>query len=268
MELKDGVKEFWDEASCGEKLLLENTNKIGYLKQSAERYALEPIIESFAEFDKFSGKNTLEIGVGLGADHQRYAESGALLSGIDLTNRAVEHTLTRLSYFGLESDLRVGDAENIDFRDNTFDLVYSWGVIHHSPNTPEAVSEIFRILKPGGRAKIMIYHKWSIVGFMLWFRYGLLALNPRLSLADVYSQQLESPGTKAYSISEAYALFDDYSDVRITTLLTHADLLTSQAGQRHEGFLLTLARKIWPRRFLKFAFSRAGLFMLIDARKG
>ena len=97
MELKDGVKEFWDEASCGEKLLLENTNKIGYLKQSAERYALEPIIESFAEFDKSSGKITLEIGVGLGADHQRYAESGALLSGIDLTNRPVELTRSRLS---------------------------------------------------------------------------------------------------------------------------------------------------------------------------
>jgi ubiquinone/menaquinone biosynthesis C-methylase UbiE len=138
-----------DEASCGEKLLLENTDKIGYRKQSAERYALEPIIDSFVEFDKFSGKVTLEISVGLWTDHQWFAESGALLLGIDLTNRAVEHIRTRLSYFGLESYLCVGGAENIDFRDNTFDLVYSLGVIHHSPNTPEVVYEIFRFLKLG-----------------------------------------------------------------------------------------------------------------------
>ena len=113
----------------------------------------------------------------------------------------------------------------------------------------------------------MINHNWSIVGLMLWFRYRLLGLNPRLSLSDVYSQQLESPGTKAYSIIEAHPFFDDFSDVRITTLLTHANLLTLRAGQKHEGFLLNLARKIWPRKFLKFAFSRVGLFMLINARK-
>ena len=202
MDIKDSVKKFWDEWSCGEKKLLESTDRIGYLKQSVYRYALEPIIESFAEFDKFSGMTILEIGVGLGAVHQRYAESDALLSGIDLTKRAIEHTRNRLNYFGLESDLRVGDAENIDFPDNTFDLVYSWGVIHHSPNTAKVASEIFRILKPGGQAKIMIYHKWSIVGFMLWFRYGFLALKPRLSLADVYSQQLESPGTKPIQLKK------------------------------------------------------------------
>ena len=261
MNMKDEVTSFWNDASCGETLLLEQVDKEGYELQSLERYTLEPEIESFAEFDRFAGKRVFEIGVGLGADHQRFAENGALLTGIDLTERAVEHTRKRFDYAGLKSDVRVADAEKLEVDDDSCDLVYSWGVIHHSPDTPQIINEIFRILKTGGRAKIMIYHKWSVVGLMLWLRYGLLAFRPQLSLSDIYSQQLESPGTKAYE------LFSQFANVKITTLLTHADLLTSGAGQRHKGFLLTLARKVWPRWLLKTLFNRYGLFMLIEARK-
>lgn len=120
----------------------------------------------------------LEIRVGLGADHQRFAEAGAELWGIDLTERAVEHTYKRMSCFGLSSYLAVGDAEALDFPENTFDRIYSWGVLHHSPDTPKAVSEALRVLRPGGRGSIMIYNKWSMVGVMLWLRYALLGLRP------------------------------------------------------------------------------------------
>jgi ubiquinone/menaquinone biosynthesis C-methylase UbiE len=102
--------------------------------------------------------------VGLGADHQRFAEVGADLYGIDLTERAVEHTRRRLAMFGLASHLFVGDAEALSFPDGYFDVVYSWGVLHHTPDTPKAVSEMYRVLKPGGTARIMLYHKWSLVG--------------------------------------------------------------------------------------------------------
>ena len=113
----------------------------------------------------------------------------------------------------------------------------------------------------------MINHKWSIVGFMLWFRYGLLRLKFNLSTEEIYSQYLESYGTKAYSVSEGYQLFSSYKDVSITTVLTHGDLLSSVAGQRHHGILFTFARKIWPRKFIRKYLSSFGLFMLIDARK-
>jgi len=209
----------------------------------------------------------LEIGVGLGADHQRFAEAGAELWGIDLTERAVEHTRRRLAAFGLSSTIAVGDAEALDFPDESFDQVYSWGVLHHSPNTPKAIAEVWRVLKPGGRANIMIYHKWSMVGLMLWGRYALIGLRPWLSLTEVYARYLESPGTKAYSISEARKLFSAFKEVRIKTVLTHGDLLESGAGQRHQGVLLTLARKLWPRRLIQRFFPHAGLFMLIDAEK-
>lgn len=113
----------------------------------------------------------------------------------------------------------------------------------------------------------MIYHKWSMVGIMLWLRYALLALRPWQTLADIYSRHLESPGTKAYSVAEAEMLFSAFDKVTIQTVLTHGDLLESGAGQRHQGGVLTLARKIWPRRLIKRFFPGMGLFMLIDARK-
>lgn len=266
-QAKQHVHDFWNHASCGEELYLSDRDREGYAAQATARYTLEPYILEFASFSQASGLRVLEIGVGLGADHQRFAEAGAVLSGIDLTERAVEHSRRRLAAFDLTSDLAVGDAENLAFSDEIFDVVYSWGVLHHSPDTPRAVAEVWRVLKRGGHAKIMIYHKWSMIGFMLWLRYALLAFKPWMTLSEVYSRYLESPGTKAYSVSEARKLFAAFGEVKIQTVLTHGDLLESDAGQRHQGRLLDLARKFWPRWFIRRVLPNAGLFMLIEARK-
>lgn len=264
---KDSVRDFWDAASCGERLYLPGTEAAGYAAQSRRRYELEPYILDFADFDRARGKRVLEIGVGLGADHQRFAEAGALLHGIDLTARAIENTRRRLELNGLASTLAVGDAENLDFPDRSFDIVYSWGVLHHSPDTPRAIREVLRVLRPGGQARIMIYHTWSMVGLMLWVRYGLMRLRPWTSMRAIYARHLESPGTKAYTIAEAAKLMRGFEDVRIRTVLTHGDLLTSEAGQRHRGIALKLAKVIWPRWIIRSLFPRAGLFMLIAAAR-
>ena len=264
---KKAVEQFWDKASCGEDLYLQNQQRDGYLEHARLRYELEPVIEEFAEFSAAAGKQVLEIGVGLGADHQRFAQAGAHLTGIDLTARAVTHTRRRLAMFGFNSALSIGDAENLEFPSDAFDLVYSWGVLHHSPNTPRAVSEVHRVLRPGGVAKVMIYHKWSLVGYMLWIRYALLRLRPWMTLTEIYARYLESPGTKAYSAGEAKRIFASFADVQIRTWLTHADLLESAAGQRHGGAILSLGRRILPRRLLRRCAGSHGLFMLIQAVK-
>lgn len=264
---KQQVHDFWNEASCGENLYLLGLDREAYETQARKRYELEPYILEFAGFDSTKAMQVLEIGVGLGADHQRYAQAGADLYGIDLTERAVEHTQRRLATFELSSQLAVGDAEQLDFPDEYFDRVYSWGVLHHSPNTSKAVAEVYRVLNQGGTARVMIYHKWSLVGLMLWIRYALLGLRPWSSLTQIYESYLESPGTKAYSVAEAQRLFSAFSEVKIHTVLTHGDLLESDAGQRHQGRLLWAVRKIWPRAFLKRFFPTLGLFMLIEARR-
>lgn len=265
---KEGVRAFWEEAACGERLYLSGRDRTDFAAQAQARYRLEPYIPGFAKFAEARGKRVLEIGVGLGADHQGFAEAGADLFGIDLTERAVDFTRARLAAFGLRSTLSTGDAERLSFPNDHFDIVYTWGVIHHSPDTPKAISEIHRVLQPGGVARIMIYHTYSLIGLMLWVRYGLMRLRPWRSLADIYANHLESPGTKAYSRSEARRLFEGWANVQIDTVLTHGDLLEGQAGQRHEGAVLNFARRVWPRALLRRLFPKAGLFMLIEARKG
>lgn len=265
---KMAVKDFWNENSCGEVLYLKGEDEMEAFKhQSSIRYQLEPYILTFADFLSAANKDVLEIGVGLGADHQKFAEAGARLTGIDLTDKAIAHTKRRFSIFGLNSELNVVDAENLPFANESFDIVYSWGVIHHSPDTPKVVKEIFRVLKQGGEARIMIYHTKSIVGYMLWLRYGLLRLKPFITLSKIYDQYLESPGTKAYTVREAQQMFHQFSKVHISTTLTHADLLTSDAGQRHRGKLLLIAKKLFPRAIIKALLPGHGLFMMIKATK-
>ncbi len=264
---KKKVFEFWNNASCGEEMYLRGNNKEDYQAHSEFRYSLEPYIYDFANFNSYYDKKVLEIGIGLGADHQYFAEAGAELYGIDLTERAVIHTKHRLSCFNLKSKIEKSDAENLSFSDESFDLVYSWGVIHHSPNTQKCVDEIWRVLKDGGSAKVMIYHKWSMVGFMLWLRYAILNLKPWRSLNYIYANYLESPGTKTYTTKEAEKMFSKFNIVQVKTVLSHSDLISSDSGQRHRGILLNIAKKIWPRELIKFLLPWAGLYMLIKVQK-
>lgn len=261
------VHDFWNAAACGEDLYLQSTDQAGYLAQMKARYALEPFIKPFAQAERTNARDVLEIGVGLGADHQLFAESGAKLTGVDLTERAIEHVKRRFKLFGLRSHLQTANAECLPFADNSFDVVYSWGVLHHSPDTPAAIREVWRVLRSGGEARVMIYHKHSLVGYMLWARYALLAGKPWRGLNQIYAEHLESPGTKAYTIDEARSLFSMFEQVQIKTVLTHGDLLSSGAGQRHRSPLLSVAKRLWPRRLLRAALPSAGLFMLIEAKK-
>ena len=265
---KKKVHDFWNKSSCGEDLYLINESKNGYNQQSNSRYKLEgDLIFPFAEFDKYRGKKVLEIGIGLGSDQQKFAESGANLFGIDLTEKAVNHAIKRFSLFDLRSNISIGDSDFLKFKDEEFDLVYSWGTLHHNPDTSRSVSEVYRVLKKGGQAKIMIYHKWSIVGYMLWVRYGLLRLKPLRTLDYIYSNFLESLGTKAYSRKQAKELFSSFKSIDIETPLTHADLLESNVGQRHRGLILTFVKIVFPRLLIRLVMPSSGLYMLIKLRK-
>lgn len=267
MSDQEQVKQFWERAACGEELLLTAQDLDGFLSQADERYRLEPYIERFADFDAWHDRDVLEIGLGLGADHERFAQAGARMTGIDLTARAVSFTRTRLALRGLASTLRQGDAESLPYPDDSFDLVYSWGVIHHTPDTIRAAGEILRVLRPGGEFRVMVYHSWSLVGLMLWLRYALLRGRPFTTLKTIYARHLESPGTKAYNRHDGAGLFPGAEYVKVNVELTHGDLLESGAGQRHEGGLLNFARRVWPRWLLRQVAVSFGLFMLISGRK-
>jgi len=130
------------------------------------------ILENFLPYEHISGKQVLEIGCGAGLVSLHLAQSGAKLTAIDITSTAVELTKKRFDIYGAQGNIRQVDAERIDLPDSSMDYVVSWGVIHHSGNTDKIVQEIFRILKPGGKAYLMVYNKNSL-RYQVYCRFWL-----------------------------------------------------------------------------------------------
>jgi SAM-dependent methyltransferase len=160
---KDRVREFWNENPCGAKFVegVELGSREFFDRIEAHRYATEWHIPQVARFEAWRDRDVLEIGCGLGSDAVQFARAGARYTGVDLTPRSVELVTRRFALYGLEGAARVADAERLPFADESFDLVYSHGVLHHTPDTQRAFDEIHRVLRPGGTAMVMLYHRNS-----------------------------------------------------------------------------------------------------------
>jgi SAM-dependent methyltransferase len=236
--LKQNVMDFWNREACGERY---------GDAQDRLRYELEPEIVPFADFSSTAGLKVLEVGVGMGSDSVRFAAAGAVLTGIDLTQRAVDITRRRLSLNRLSADIRVADAEELPFADASFDVVYSWGVLHHTPNTRRALSEACRVLVPGGRLKAMLYHRWSWVAFAAWVRFGLLRGRLTYSLRDAVAC-IESPGTQAFTESEIREMLPGIREMSVAPHLTSWDRkyfpgVSSIGGDKLGWYLLVSGTK-------------------------
>ncbi len=116
----------------------------------------------FVDFDAVQGKRVLEVGCGSGFAVQLFAEAGADTTARDLTDWAIETTRARLAAFGLAADVAQGDGEKLEFPDGSFDLVFSWGVVHHSTDMDRALRELVRVLRPAGELVLMVYHRRSL----------------------------------------------------------------------------------------------------------
>jgi ubiquinone/menaquinone biosynthesis C-methylase UbiE len=121
-----------------------------FARIEAYRYAEQPWMHDTFGFERFGGARVLEVGVGLGTDHLQFARAGARMTGIDLTPRSIDLTRRRFTQEGLGTDLRLMDATALEFPDDSFDVVYSFGVLHHTSSLERAVAEIRRVLRPGG----------------------------------------------------------------------------------------------------------------------
>lgn len=251
-ELKERVRAFWQEHPCGTKFAdAPPGSRRFYELVEAHRYDKEWHIPIAAGFDQTKNLRVLEIGCGLGTDGAQFAKAGADYTGIDLTEAAVELAQKRFELFNLPGTFQVADAEGLDFPDNTFDLVYSHGVLHHTPNTAGAIKEVHRVLKPGGRAMVMLYHRNSYnyrVNISMLRRGGVHLLRWKggvkfvhmltgeseealrehaarlksereyLSSEEFLSQNTDGAGNplaRVYSKSEALELFRDYSKVEL-----------------------------------------------------
>jgi ubiquinone/menaquinone biosynthesis C-methylase UbiE len=259
--LKEEVRDFWNADPCGSRYLGDRAD---FEAHARARYALEPYIHEFAGFAQASGRRVLEVGVGMGADYLEWLKAGALATGVDLSSASLERAQRRCELAGCTPDLRVSDAERLPFADDTFDIVYSYGVMHHSPDPPQCIREALRVLKPGGALRIMIYHHPSLTGFMLWLRYGFLRGE---SLRQSVHDHLESPGTKSYTQEEARAMLQGFEQIDFRQAFSPGDLLLNAPSQRFQGWVYRLIWRLYPRFFVRRFGAKLGLFLLISARK-
>lgn len=265
--LKDAVRSHWQNETCGTRDVAPEDRRRFFDEIERQRYEWEPYIKTFARFHEGRGRKVLEVGVGAGTDFINWVRGGADATGVDLTEQGVALARERLALEGLQAEVRVADAENLPFPDESFDLVYSWGVLHHSPNTARAVREVHRVLRKGGTARVMVYHYPSWVCFMVWGVHSVAKGRPWESPREAVFQHLESPGTKVYTVPEARELFRDFSRVDVRPQLGHGDLLLMPPSSKYKSWKHELMWKLYPRWAVKLTGDRLGTALLIEATK-
>lgn len=274
-DLKESVRQYWEQEPCNTRYA-DQSDRLRFFKELEHaRYQYEPNILELAQFDQAKGLQVLEIGVGAGIDFCNWVRNGAIATGIDLTEHGLQLTKEHLDLEGFSPStykLMTADAENLPFAEGSFDVVYSYGVLHHSPDTATAFKNAFRVLKPGGKFKAMIYHSPSWCALNLWLYYALLRLKPWKSFKRVIFENLESPGTKVYTVKEARALTlsAGFTDCKIKLFLDAGDRMNLKLGPKYENNrLVKLAQKLYPSRLIELLDSKArlGTTMHIEAVK-
>lgn len=166
----DNVEGFWDGNVCGAHFInpsVERQTSEFFEAYRNFRYQKEHHLNDLIDWESAKGKSVLEIGLGLGADSTRWAEHAQEFNGVDLTAAAVDSTRRHLEIRGFEGTIQQGNAEELPFDDKKFDIVYSHGVLHHTPDTLKTLREVNRVVKDGGQFIVMFYAKNS---FNYWMR--------------------------------------------------------------------------------------------------
>jgi SAM-dependent methyltransferase len=153
-------------------------------------------------FDRYRGKQVLEVGCGAGTDLVRFARGGAIVTGVDISSSAIALARQNFEQQKLQADLREADGERLPFPAATFDLVYAHGVVQYTASDQALVAECIRVLKPGGEAIFQVYNRVS------W-------LNALSKLMKVPLEHEDAPVLKKYSASEFRTLLNGFREVRI-----------------------------------------------------
>jgi len=261
-QLKSEVARYWNQASCGTDHIQERKFSREYFEKiEAHRYAVEPEIFSFAQFTRFHKAKMLEVGIGAGTDFIQWIRAGALAYGIDLTEESLKNVQRRLELYGLKAqEIRLADAEHLPYPSNSFDLVYSWGVIHHSPNTKRCLEEMIRVAKPGGVIKVMIYNRHSLVVLYRYLRTALFKGKPFRTFSTVLFYEMESLGTKGFTPKEVRSMLrgQPVSIKHLKSTVTSHDLL--KAKSKFAQSLAYIAA-------ILLGWNRCGFFMTLELHK-
>jgi ubiquinone/menaquinone biosynthesis C-methylase UbiE len=221
--------------------------------------------DDLVPYAQLAGKDVLEIGVGMGSHAGLLSAHAGSYTGIDLTQYAVDVTTDRMRVFGRQADIRRMDAEELDFADDSFDFIWSWGVIHHSSNTRRILQQMQRVLKPGGQAVVMVYNRgwWNyyvcgaVIGGLLRgrvFRAG--------SLARSIQQDTDGALARYYSRGSWRRFASPFLSVdEVMVKGAKSDLLPIPSGH-----IKRTASRMLPDSLARFMTSRLGMGGMLIAR--
>lgn len=236
-EEKLRAREQWSQDPCGAENAREHELGTREFFDEVERNRYDvyaPWMRGVMQFENFKDARLLEIGCGMGTDLLQFARGGARCTGIDITPRSIEISRHRFSLYEQSAQFLLGDGESLPFGSDSFDVVYSNGVLHHTPDTAGAINEVHRVLRPGGIAKVMVYHRNSLNYWLeMILHRGILrgellkGHSPEeiMSRYVEYSEHGARPLVKAYSRKDARKLFAKFSVVKTDVeQLTRAEL--------------------------------------------
>jgi ubiquinone/menaquinone biosynthesis C-methylase UbiE len=205
MEVK--TKNYWEKSTPW----AYQQEKLSYAERRKMRFDLQDYMKEAIGFGHYSGKKVLEVGCGAGIDSAEFARNGAHVTAVDFTDNAISLTKKTFAEAGLNAEVMKCDARNLEFPDKTFDVVYSFGVLHHIAEVDDVLAEIVRVLKEGGEGIFMVYNKDSLLNA---YSIQYLHRNEGLSeaeLASKYSERnLGNPYTRLFTKKEAEILFGRY----------------------------------------------------------
>jgi 2-polyprenyl-3-methyl-5-hydroxy-6-metoxy-1,4-benzoquinol methylase len=208
------VQEYWDRRPCNIRHSTQPVGSREYFDEvEVRKYRVEPHIVRFAEFAKWRGKRVLEIGCGIGTDTVNFARNGALVTSVDLSEKSIELAQQRIRVYGLQDQVKFyrGNAEELSglVPVEKYDLIYSFGVIHHTPHPDRVMEELRKYSRPGTMVKIMVYHRksWKVLGILLGQGHGRF-WKLRELVAKNSEAQTGCPITYTYSRSEGRELLE------------------------------------------------------------
>lgn len=202
-ELIHQITRYWDEHIHDLAITTHPVGTPGFFQElDAYRYEKLNYLPRLVDFTSYKSKDLLEVGCGAGIDLVHFGKAGANLTAIDLSSTAIELARKNLEYNGLNADLQVMNGEAMLFADNTFDVVYAHGVLQYTANTEQMMAEIYRVLKPGGEAIVMVYNRVS------W-------LNLMRKVTKVPLEHEDAPVLKKFSIAELKQFLKLFKSYRI-----------------------------------------------------
>lgn len=218
------VRGFWNERPCN---IRHSTRPVGtreyFDEVEARKHFVEPHIPEFAQFGRWKGKKVLEIGCGLGTAAVNFARAGAEVTAVDLSDRSLELARERARVYGLENiTFCAGNAEELGsfLPAETYDLVYSFGVIHHTPHPDRVLEQVRCYTRPGSTVKIMVYHRhsWKVLWILLSYGKGQFWRLDDL-IAEYSEAQTGCPITYSYTRQQGRKLLERHgfrvSEVRV-----------------------------------------------------